>query len=60
MKKRGSEWDEDRKGRLAVAYKERREETWMPLAQQLGERWDHVEKVVGLFTIHAPNSAAWS
>lgn len=46
VKRRGTDWDEDRTGRLAVAYKEMREQTWSPLAEQLGERWDHVERAV--------------
>jgi Myb-like DNA-binding domain len=46
QKRRGTDWDEDRSARLAVAYKEMREQTWSPLADQLGERWDHVEKAV--------------
>ncbi len=48
VKRRGTDWDEDRTTRLAVAYKEMREQTWSPLAEQLGERWDHVEKAVSL------------
>lgn len=46
LRRRGNEWDEDRTARLAVAYKEMREEIWSPLAQRLGERWEHVEKTV--------------
>jgi Myb-like DNA-binding domain len=46
LKRRGNDWDEDRNARLAVAYKDMREQTWSPLAEQLGERWEHVEKAV--------------
>ena len=45
-KRRGTDWDENRTARLAMAYKDMREQTWSPLAEHLGERWDHVEKAV--------------
>jgi hypothetical protein len=47
-KRKGNDWDEDRTGRLAVAYKDMREQTWSPLAERLGERWEHVEKAVSI------------
>jgi hypothetical protein len=46
LKRRGNDWDEDRNARLAMAYKDMREQTWSPLAEHLGERWEHVEKAV--------------
>ncbi len=46
LKRRGTDWDEDRTARLAMAYKGMREQTWSPLAKELGERWEHVEKAV--------------
>lgn len=45
-KRRGTEWDEARLERLAVEYKKMRREIWEPLAQALGEKWEHVEKAV--------------
>lgn len=43
-KRRGNDWDEERTARLARAYKDMREQTWSPLAERIGERWEHVEK----------------
>ena len=45
-RRRGTDWDEARIGRVANGYRERREQMWRPLAEKLGERWEHVEKVV--------------
>ena len=45
-KRRGTEWDEARLEKLAIAYKRMRRQIWEPLALDLGEKWEHVEKAV--------------
>ena len=41
-----TDWDESRLQSLAVNYRQMREQIWGPLADRLGEKWEHVEKVV--------------
>lgn len=45
-KRRSTDWDESRLERLAVEYRKMREGIWGPLADKLGEKWEHVEKAV--------------
>ena len=45
-KRRSTDWDESRLESLAVAYRQTREQIWGPLAETLGEKWEHVEKAV--------------
>lgn len=45
-KRRGTDWDASRLQSLAVAYMDKRQEIWGPLAKSLGEKWEHVEKKV--------------
>jgi hypothetical protein len=44
--RRSTCWDESRLKSLAVGYRQMREQIWGPLADMLGEKWEHVEKVV--------------
>ncbi|KAL2014564.1 hypothetical protein VTN00DRAFT_2089 [Thermoascus crustaceus] len=44
-KRRGSDWDSERFERLGTRYRELREQTWKPLADAVGEKWQDVEKV---------------
>ena len=48
IKRRGTDWDEARLERMAVGYRDMREQMWKPLAHRVGERWEHVEKAVSL------------
>lgn len=48
-KRRGSDWDSERFERLGIRYRELREQTWRPLADAVGEKWQDVEKIVSLF-----------
>jgi hypothetical protein len=56
-KRRSTDWDESRLQSLAVNYHQMRERVWGPLADRLGEKWEHVEKVVrkdvGIFSLTA-------
>lgn len=45
-KRRSTDWDESRLQNLAVNYRQMREQIWGPLADRLGEKWEHVEKAV--------------
>src|SRR5436305_2053833 len=45
-KRRSTDWDEGRLESLAVNYRLMREQIWRPLADRLGEKWEHVEKAV--------------
>ena len=45
-KRKANDWDEQRIQRLALAYRDMRPEIWRPLAEALGEKWEHVEKAV--------------
>jgi hypothetical protein len=45
-KRRSTDWDESRLQNLAVNYRQMREQIWGPLADKLGEKWEHVEKAV--------------
>jgi hypothetical protein len=45
-KRRSTDWDESRLQSLAVNYRQMREQIWGPLADRLGEKWEHVEKAV--------------
>jgi hypothetical protein len=51
MKRRSLDWDESRLESLAVNYRQMREQIWRPLADRLGETWEHVEKAVHECTI---------
>ncbi|KAL2218606.1 hypothetical protein M432DRAFT_590676 [Thermoascus aurantiacus ATCC 26904] len=44
-KRRGSDWDSERFERLGIRYRELREQTWRPLADAVGEKWQDVEKI---------------
>lgn len=46
-KRRSTDWDDTRLENLAVNYRLMRGEIWRPLAERLGEKWEHVEKAVG-------------
>jgi hypothetical protein len=46
MKRRSTDWDETRLESLAVNYRLMRDQIWRPLAERLGEKWEHVEKAV--------------
>ena len=46
-KRRSTDWDDTRLENLAVNYRLMRREIWRPLAERLGEKWEHVEKAVG-------------
>lgn len=50
-KRRGSDWDSERFERLGTRYRELREQTWKPLADAVGEKWQDVEKVVSLLIL---------
>lgn len=50
-KRRATDWDEARLQKLAAAYIDMRQEIWGPLANKLGEKWDHVEKKVSIRTL---------
>jgi hypothetical protein len=50
-KRRTLDWDETRLESLAVNYRQMREQIWRPLAERLGEKWEHVEKAVRRCTI---------
>lgn len=50
-KQKSDDWDDARLERLATGYRELREEIWRPLAERTGEKWEHVEKAVSLYTI---------
>jgi Myb-like DNA-binding domain len=45
-KRRSTDWDESRLENLAVNYRQMRGQIWAPLAERLGEKWEHVEKAV--------------
>ena len=45
-KRRSTDWDETRLESLAVNYRAMRQQIWGPLADKLGEKWEHVEKAV--------------
>lgn len=45
-KRRSTDWDESRLENLAVSYRQMRQQIWGPLADSLGEKWEHVEKAV--------------
>jgi hypothetical protein len=45
-KRRSTDWDETRLESLAVNYRQMREQIWAPLADRLGEKWEHIEKAV--------------
>jgi hypothetical protein len=45
-KRRSTDWDETRLESLAVNYRQMRDQIWRPLAERLGEKWEHVEKAV--------------
>jgi Myb-like DNA-binding domain len=45
-KRRSAAWDESRLESLAVNYRGMREHIWRCLADRLGEKWEHVEKIV--------------
>jgi hypothetical protein len=45
-KRRSTDWDEGRLQNLAINYRQMREQIWGPLADKLGEKWEHVEKAV--------------
>lgn len=47
-KQKSDDWDDARLERLAIGYRELREEIWRPLAERTGEKWEHVEKAVSL------------
>ncbi|KKA25004.1 hypothetical protein T310_0985 [Rasamsonia emersonii CBS 393.64] len=44
-KKRGPDWDPEKLERLSREYCQLREQTWKPLADAMGEKWQDVEKV---------------
>ena len=48
VKRRSNDWDDARLERLAMAYVDMRAQLWQPLAERLGEKWEHVEKAVSL------------
>lgn len=50
-KRRSTDWDESRLENLAVTYRQMREQIWGPLAERLGEKWEHVEKAVRQATV---------
>jgi hypothetical protein len=45
-KRRSTDWDDGRLENLAVNYRLMRGQIWAPLADRLGEKWEHVEKAV--------------
>lgn len=45
-KRRGPEWDSEKLERLCRHYTLLREQTWRPLADAIGEKWQEVEKAV--------------
>ena len=53
VKRRGSDWSNDRYERLAAAYQKLKQDTWKPLAEELGEPWELVEKKVSLIAYSA-------
>lgn len=57
-KKRGPDWDPEKLERLSREYCQLREQTWKPLADAMGEKWQDVEKVVSLNP--APTKGAYS
>jgi hypothetical protein len=48
-KRRGPEWDSEKLERLCRHYNLLREQTWRPLADAVGERWQDIEKAVSAF-----------
>ena len=50
-KRRSTDWDETRLERLAVNYRQMREQIWGHLADKLGEKWEHVEKAASSDTL---------
>ena len=46
LKARESDWDDARISSLLTLYHSRRETLWAGLAEELGERWEDIEKVV--------------
>lgn len=53
IKARDPTWDEARIQKVVYRYNRARESMWRPIADQVGERWEDVEKVVGhsLFSV---------
>lgn len=47
-KKRGPDWDHEKLEKLSKEYCQLREQTWQPLADAMGEKWQDVEKAVSL------------
>lgn len=45
-KRRGSDWGIDKLEKLGEEYRLLREQTWKPLAEAMGEKWQDVEKAV--------------
>lgn len=45
-KRRGSDWGIEKLEKLGAEYRLLREQTWKPLADAMGERWQDVEKAV--------------
>jgi hypothetical protein len=45
-KRRGSDWGIEKLEKLGAEYRVLREQTWKPLADAMGERWQDVEKAV--------------
>ncbi|KAL1969116.1 hypothetical protein VTN77DRAFT_370 [Rasamsonia byssochlamydoides] len=43
-KRRGPDWDHEKLERLCREYSQLREQTWKPLADAIGEKWQDVEK----------------
>jgi hypothetical protein len=47
-KRRGPDWDHEKFEKLCREYCQRREQTWKPLADAVGEPWEDIEKAVSL------------
>lgn len=45
-KRKANDWDPQRIEAVAIQYRDRKEEMWRMISDPLGERWDHVEKMV--------------
>ena len=45
-KARDTDWDDNRVHNVLIIYNRHREDLWKPVAEQVGEKWEDVEKVV--------------
>jgi hypothetical protein len=57
-KARHTNWDDARRNKLMLVYIRDRESIWKPVADEVGEKWEDVEKVVSLDTSKS-NMTIW-